>query len=287
MFLLEPGRSKNGLFVFSVDPQETMIDGSREKEIPGKMGLFKQGELLWHYPCKNIDLVFVSDNGFCLITEPSKSGKKFNLRAFNQKGKEVYNKSFQGFIRNINLSFDENFVCLITLEYDVVLIDLTLGKILFKKPLSLISQPDYFEIDGPNERVRFVFSDLGKFSWDFKGNFVDTDLWINTVLEKGDASAVIGVVTELLGEYFDLVDRQLTLKILAALDYCLRQDFQSEDKYYVQLRAALHRYKGECFELLNEPQKAIASYETALSLNPKVGVQKRLVSLKKANSLQT
>ena len=45
--------------------------------------------------------------------------------------------------------------------------------------------------------------------------------------------------------------------------------------------AIAHRVRGESFEVLGELSEALQAFELALSLNPKVGLQKRAVALRK------
>ena len=45
-----------------------------------------------------------------------------------------------------------------------------------------------------------------------------------------------------------------------------------------------HRVRGESYELLGKIPEALSAYEQALSLNPKIGVQKRVTNLRKTLS---
>ena len=66
-------------------------------------------------------------------------------------------------------------------------------------------------------------------------------------------------------------------KALNAPDTALANDAKDRPDW----GAIAHRVRGESYEVLGELSEALQAFELALSLNPKVGVQKREVALRK------
>ncbi|PCP71585.1 hypothetical protein CQA25_18215 [Morganella morganii] len=94
-------------------------------------------------------------------------------------------------------------------------------------------------------------------------------------MEKGDYSVKILAAKELLDLSAEKQDAKIALEVVdtALLDGAnMRSDWS----------ASAHKIRGEAFEILDEPCKALEAYETALGLNPKIGVKRKIAAIKKS-----
>ncbi|KGD84561.1 hypothetical protein HA47_05805 [Pantoea stewartii subsp. indologenes] len=115
---------------------------------------------------------------------------------------------------------------------------------------------------------------IGWFSYSHNGTFNDACAYLKARLEKGDYSLKILAARELLDSSVDKENARIVLDVLESAiseGADVRPDWG----------ATAHRIRGEAFEILSDPANALSAYETAISLNPKIGVKRRLTALKK------
>ncbi|EJD6109654.1 hypothetical protein B9086_004225 [Morganella morganii subsp. morganii] len=116
---------------------------------------------------------------------------------------------------------------------------------------------------------------VGWFSYAADGTFNDSSAYLKARLEKGDYSVKILAAKELLDLSAEKQDAKIALEVVdtALLDGAnMRSDWS----------ASAHKIRGEAFEILDEPCKALEAYETALGLNPKIGVKRKIAAIKKS-----
>ena len=93
-------------------------------------------------------------------------------------------------------------------------------------------------------------------------------------LEKGDYATKLMAARDLLKT---AATRDNARKTLSTADSALADGAKDRPDW----SSIAHRVRGESYEVLGQLPEALAAYELALSLNPKVGVQKRAVALRK------
>ncbi|MFZ6642399.1 tetratricopeptide repeat protein [Undibacterium sp. TC4M20W] len=229
----------------------------------------------------------VSDTGNYILHDSGFGvGLKGDLIACNIAGKETYRRHFEANIISIGLSqngryavtqtanapnsIDGNLLELVDLEHKAVLFS--------ENPISGWANTYAFEIDASGViKKLYVDLQMGRFAYSSAGEFLDKKDYLNARLTKGDFTSKLFAAQELL--QLDSTEEGAQ-KALCAADEAL-VDQTCDHPHW---RAIAYRVRGECFELLGQPAQALVSYEHALNLNPKVGVKKRMTSLRKSSS---
>lgn len=122
-------------------------------------------------------------------------------------------------------------------------------------------------------RIRLLYDDGGAFDYDFGGAFVDRMKWLAFGLMQGN----IFVIETLIAEMDGKPSPELASQVLPATELALGELRPDENR----TRARLLRSRGTCLEALADLREALACYDEALSLDPKVGVKRRSDALRK------
>jgi hypothetical protein len=130
-----------------------------------------------------------------------------------------------------------------------------------------------YEFSGANRTIRLIYPDGGAFAYSFDGTFLDRMRWFAAGLQKGD----IPIIEKLLGEGGSPLGPELAAQILPATRVALGGLRQEDGR----ARARVLKSQGICFEALAELKEALACYDEALTLDPKVGVKRRVDQLRK------
>jgi len=129
-------------------------------------------------------------------------------------------------------------------------------------------------VDGQFKALSVLFNQLGKFRYSDKGEFRDKKSFQGARLNKGDYSTKVMAARDLIK---DEPTPDSAKKALSTADAALVEGGKDNAEW----GSIAHRVRGESYELLGQMPEALAAYEKALSLNPKVGVQKRATALRK------
>lgn len=136
-----------------------------------------------------------------------------------------------------------------------------------------------FDVDSDGELRALIVEHkgLGKFSYSAAGEFQDTEAFQSARLTSGDYTMRISAARDLLKEG---ATPENAKKALTAVDAALAGGAKDKPDW----GSIAHRVRGESYELLGKIPEALSAYEQALSLNPKIGVQKRVTNLRKTLS---
>ncbi|HQV01900.1 MULTISPECIES: VRR-NUC domain-containing protein [unclassified Novosphingobium] len=130
-----------------------------------------------------------------------------------------------------------------------------------------------YEIDPVNRHVILVGQDDQRVGYGFDGEMLDRDGWQRTRIATGDID-VIRLVAESLEQN---PSTDLRTAILAGLDVAL-----ATGEGWKQARAL--RIRGEIHERSGELEAAIEAYDRALTIDPQVGVARKLAKLQQMKS---
>jgi tetratricopeptide (TPR) repeat protein len=131
-----------------------------------------------------------------------------------------------------------------------------------------------YKWDCDADRVIICLKDGEQAIYDLTGTMVDREGWRRRRIAAGD----LGVIKDVLSSQASL-DREMRQDIAAVLRRAAR-----EGEIWSQARA--FRLLGELHETEGEPEKAIKAYDNALTLDPKVGVARRVEKLRKETGQQ-
>jgi hypothetical protein len=128
-----------------------------------------------------------------------------------------------------------------------------------------------FDIEADLVHLNFSHPVEESFSITTHGDFVDREKWINAELGRGN----LRLAMKLLGESVPLNEKRKSGAQRAANVWELLSEKDSNNFY----DAGTWRLHGEIMEILDDLPKAMRSFNIALSLDPKVGVKRKLAAM--------
>lgn len=226
------------------------------------------------------DLAKAADNGvFILNSWNSDAPYASRFKAYRPDGSVIISQAYAAIIFSNGLSADGRFAACQTCNSDskrdsaiLTVFDLVLGKELHRfSPESGWPTRYSFSPDGDTVILNRSDDDEG-FAYKLDGTFIDRDRWIHSRLKAGDIYVVEKVMRETRGAPAqDTAERLLQSLALALSDHHLQDSS----------RAFALRLQGEVFEAEGALEKALESYTQAMAINPKIGVKRRVDSLRK------
>jgi len=228
----------------------------------------------------------VADNGtFVLNDWMFGEGLKGTFYAIDRQGNVVTRKLFQANLFNNGISSDGRFAVCQTCNSDnadsgiLCFFDLLAGAILWAKPPES-GWADSYEFDVEKELLYLVYMDVGKFVYNFSGEFLDSERWQTERIKRANGFELSAIARERFQSLDKVVNTETGEEILTLLEQALQRGLDN----YPNEQAMVYRTMGEVFEALGEKLKAIEHYERALRLNPKVGIKRRLDTLRKGSA---
>lgn len=128
--------------------------------------------------------------------------------------------------------------------------------------------------DGGLEAVVVEHSRLGRFHYSASGEFQDAQAFQAARLDNGDYATKIMSARGLLKADATPDNARKVLSTAAA---ALAEGAKDRPDW----AAIAHRVRGEAHELLGQSRETLEAFDQALSLGPKIGVQKRATTLRK------
>ncbi|XUJ36014.1 tetratricopeptide repeat protein [Bradyrhizobium japonicum] len=200
------------------------------------------------------------------------------FHAFGADGKMLVSRHFMANLYNDGVSADGRFAVCQTANAPgadgnrLTVFDVEAGREIagFQPELGWAKDYAFFP---ETRRIRLLYHDGGAFDYDFEGVFVDRMKWLAFGLSQGN----IFVIETLIAEMDGKPSPGLAGQVLPATDVALGK-LRPDDS---RTRARLLRSRGTCLEALAELRQALACYDEALSLDPKVGVKRRADTLRK------
>lgn len=199
--------------------------------------------------------------------------------AFRADGRKIVSRHFSANLFNNGLSSDGRFAACQTANSDtedgslLTLFDLADGiEIAAWRPES--GWASSYSFSGDDETVRLGYRDLGSFRYAFDGRFLDREKWVDASLAKGSLVMVDALLKE-KGEHLppELADEMIK-SIERVLSATAASDFRT--------RAWGLKLRGLCLEATGSLAAALDSFESAIALDPKSGVKRRIDKLKKS-----
>jgi tetratricopeptide (TPR) repeat protein len=155
------------------------------------------------------------------------------------------------------------------------LFDLASGQQMFAVRPSAGAWTTDLAIDASRVEVVAHIKGLGAFRYDAHGTFLDQADLEHASLTRGDYSTVIRM-GETLVQREGVSPAQLR-EVLTAVQRA-RREGADDDRGWA---AAALKVQGLTYEALGDAANAMAMYEQALSINPKVGLKRKLAALQK------
>jgi hypothetical protein len=221
----------------------------------------------------------VTDGGIFILNDWGASETlSGSFHAFDADGKTLVSRHFMANLFNNGVSADGHFAACQTANAPsadgnrLTVFDLQVGREIggFQPESGWAKDYAFFP---ETRRIRLLYHDGGAFDYDFGGAFADRMKWLAFGLTQGN----IFVIDTLIAEMDGKPSPELADQVLPAIDVALGKLGPSDGR----TRARLLRSRGTCLEALADLREALACYDEALSLDPKVGVKRRADALRK------
>ncbi|MCA1660933.1 MAG: VRR-NUC domain-containing protein [Novosphingobium sp.] len=222
----------------------------------------------------------VSDNGnFILSDWMFGDGLNGRLVGFGSDGRQLFMREFSANLGGSALSGDGRFAICDTANAPgsvdscrQFLFDLEQGSQIASWPQET-GWVERYEFDTANERVDLVLGDGERVSYGFDGAMIDRDGRQRRRIAAGD----LEVIRSVLKAVADNPDASMRAELFAGLAVASASG-------EAWMRARAFRLQGEIHEQAGEIDAAVGAYEKALTIDPQVGVARRLAKLERKHS---
>jgi hypothetical protein len=222
-----------------------------------------------------------NDGNFILNDWGFGGGLQGVFLAFDRSGKSIVKRRFEANLLNNGLSVDgSTAACQTANAYEgedgskLTVFNLRTGvEVGSWIPVSGWADFYAFPADGV---IQLGYSKLGLFSYSWDGTFLDAEKWQEARLSKGDYSTVMMAVEFAIKSGDQLADG-LADRLLKSLERISGQ-IPAVD---IQRKAMLKKLQGQCWEARGDLASALAAYDAALAINPKVGIKRRADQIRK------
>jgi len=126
--------------------------------------------------------------------------------------------------------------------------------------------------------VTLISDDGGRWRYGVDGRFLDDDALQSHLLATANGFALHRLARERLSAAGERLDQQSASDLMRLLNQALNRGLDR----YPREQAAVHRTLGQVQERLGEMGRALASYQAALRLDPKIGLKRRVVQMEGA-----
>ena len=247
--------------------------------------LVSNGQVLCKGKLRKTDMGSVADNGiFSLLSKPNEELSS-KLHVFDEEGKSIFTFKFTANTSMSGLSATGKFAAVTTNNSgtdhsgQLFFFDIFAKKLLWQVDPVSGNCPFKIYIDEQNEFITVTNSVhdkyVLKYTYDFDGNFLDTGKMRADVINSGSPYALYVL--------YESEAKALCSSAMAEMPGFTQHliDLTSHTEADSQLRAKMHRVLGELHEANNNPESALGSYESAISLDAKVGVKRKITKLQK------
>lgn len=226
----------------------------------------------------------VSDTGQYIIYDAGFGSKLGgDVIAFSSGGEELYRRIYQANVYSIGLSPCGRYGVVQTANAPnpdgnlLELFDIAMSLALFSMaPSSGWADKYSFKLggDGSISRLFVHLKDFGRFAYSAEGQFLDEKAFGEAQLKKGNYSNKLLAAQRLINTR---PTREIALTVISVADIALAEGAGERPDW----SSVAYRIRGEGFEILGDLSRALESFETAMNLNQKSGVKKRIASLQK------
>ena len=202
--------------------------------------------------------------------------------AFDKHGVQLINHRFGANLLNNGISDDGKYAICQCLNSDtddadiLAFFNLDSGKLIWKQSLET-GWADSYSFDCQNNYFYAEYRKKGKYRYSFDGKFLDQEKWESDRIKYASAFELSRIAKDYYNKQSDNINNEDANKIFSLLNQALKYGFDN----YPTEEANVYRTIGEVNESLGKIEEAIKNYEVALQINPKVGIKRRLNSLKK------
>ena len=276
-------RSPNTLYVLAWrDGNDSGTSGGSRRSGQGRYYLLRHGQVITEGLMPRPNDGRVVDNGTFILNDWGfGDGLKGTFCAFDCSGQKLIVRSFRANLFNNGISSDGRVAVCQTCNAPgsdggtLAIFDLTRRvQISTWSPES--GWADFYEFprDG---LIRLGYRKLGAFVYTWDGEFVGREAWYDAQLAKGDYSGTLVMVERLLKEANGKLSLDFAMRLIRGIDRVIPTLTIAEGR----LRLGPMKLRGLCLEAAGNIREALDCYERAVSLDPKVGVKRRIEQIRR------
>lgn len=224
----------------------------------------------------------VADNGTFIFNDwMFGEGLKGTFLAFDKNGNNILRHRFSANLFNNGISYNGEYavcqLCNSDTEDGSVLafFDLREGKLVWKK-VPITGWADEYRFDVEKRLLILSYRENDQFTYNFDGALLDHVKWEKAFFERATGFELHIRAKETLALAKRVGDQSDFMSILELLKIALQRGMDQ----YPNEQGAIYRTMGEINEMLGESTEALTLYERALSLNPKVGLKRKIATMK-------
>ncbi len=228
----------------------------------------------------------VSNPGVFILSDSTSKGMYGVFHVINADGETLIKQRCKAKIGHTGISDDGRFAVCQALESTsksdsckLYFFDIKERKLLWKKlPETIGSEFNWagsYRFDTKNKVLYLIHDKNRAYRYTFEGTFIDSKLYRHDCISTGNDIEFLEAIKELKVELSENPDPREYAALITPLKKGLTR-FSDKDT-----RSKIHRLLGEIFHLQGNDAEAIKHFETALKLNPRVGVKRTLEKLKK------
>lgn len=274
-------QSQNGKFILAW----------KARNANGEYILLERGKLKHQANLRHPDSGMVSNPGVFVLSDLTSKGMYGTFYIIDANGETLVKHRCRAKIGQTGISDDGRFAVFQSLESkskadgsQLYFFDIKERKLLWKKvPETLGSELNWaksFSFDTKNKVLYLVHGKNRAYRYTFEGAFIDSRLYRHDRISNGNDLEFLEAIKELKVELSENSDPREYDSLVAPLKKGLNR-FSDKDT-----RSKIHRLLGEISNLQGNDAEAIKHFETALKLNPRVGVKRTLEKLKHVEKLK-
>jgi hypothetical protein len=283
-FFGESIKSSNGRFTLAWrDANESGSQGGARSKGKGKYIVLAGKDVIAQGAvARPNDGKIANDGNFILNDWGFGGGLQGVFLAFDRSGKPLVKRRFEANLFNNGLSVDgSTAACQTANAYEgedgskLTIFNLRTG-VEVGSWIPASGWADFYAF--PAEGViQLGYTKLGLFSYGLDGTFLDAGKWQEARLSQGDYSTAMMAVEFALKNGHGQVEDGLVGRLLKSLERISGQIPAAD----IQRKAMLKKLQGQCWEARGDLAGALAAYEAALAINPKVGIKRRADQIRK------
>lgn len=252
----------------------------------GKYILLEKGKIKLQAKMRHPDNGMVSNSGVFILSDMTSKGMYGIFHIINADGETLVKQRCKANLGPTGISDDGRFAVCQALESTgrsdsckLFFFDIKDRKLLWKKvPETVGTERNWaksYRFDTKKKILYLIHDKNRAYRYTFEGTFLDSKLYRHDCISAGSNIEFLEAIKGLKVELSENTDLREYDALITPLEKGLKR-FSDKDS-----KSKIHRVLGEILHLQGNDAEAIKHFETALKLNPKVGVKRTLEKLKK------
>jgi hypothetical protein len=271
---------------YSQSSNRKFILAWKDQNENGKYILLERGKVKLQAKMRHPHNGMVSNSGVFILSDLTSKGMYGVFHIINTNGETLIKQRCKANLGHTGISDDGRFAVCQALESTsksdsckLYFFDIKERKLLWKRLPETIGPTLNWAVSyrfDTKKKVLYLVHDKNKaYRYTFEGAFIDSKFYRHDCISSGNDIEFLEAIKELREELSENPDPREYDTLITPLKKGLNR-FSDKDT-----KSKIHRLLGEIFLLQGKDFEAISHFETALKLNPRVGVKRILEKLRK------